>query len=133
MAATDDQTERDTQRDGRWLLFGGSTLIALDVIAATWCRIETGHASPYEIFITIMAAGVIALVVGLRERNSRTGRAAMQRILAEQSAIAAAVADIPTILVRLEAVEDVVVKLPGYPEGVLEGVELAKRVRTSDG
>lgn len=83
-------------------------------------------------FLAVAIVGAAFIAAGNAERMHRPMRALSRQILLEGQArdeqIGLLVDMVSQIPHRLAAIEEVVAKVPGYTEGVMEGAELAKAV-----
>jgi hypothetical protein len=105
------KAERDTQREGRWALVAGISLGVLDVVGASIFRASLDRDLPYELFVAAMGCATLAIAHGVRERANRPFRQVIRHVLR-----------------RLDEVEQAVAKVPDYGLGVIDGVEMSKRV-----
>lgn len=128
-----DQAELRAQLEGRWAIAAG-IVIALGAAAlAVAYRAATGVGFPPEITLLVYAGSSVAVVTGLRERFGRPLRRTVQQILDNQAEILELAAGAPEVRAELSAITEAVAKLPGYPEGFLDGAEVTRKLGSEPG
>lgn len=110
--------ETMTQTRGKWMLLVGTVIVAATVtICALWHLLH-GDDLPLGISLPLFGTGFGAILMGVMERLYRPTRANHQRVIDYVAACE----------VQFKALEDTIANLPGYGQGVIDGVRMRHEV-----
>ncbi len=124
------RTEARKQLCGTVTLAAGILLFPLYAAVAGWWEGDpTDHAAITirDLILRVMlASGIVTTVIGVAERRGRNERAITYATYAAVQDCREALAALAALPERMDHLEEVVERLPGYAEGVIQGVTMRR-------